>query len=70
MAKLLLIIMTDESIVTTFFMGSSVQQLNSKLKELRAKRGWSWEDLVSEVGVSLFTIQRWESRGAKPYRLV
>jgi len=44
-------------------------QLQSKLKELRAKRGWSQEDLAREVGVSLSTIQRWESRGAKPYRL-
>jgi len=44
-------------------------QLQSKLKELRAKRGWSQEDLAREVGVSLSTVQRWESKGAKPYRL-
>ena len=46
-----------------------MQQLQSKLKELRVKRGWSQEDLAREVGVSLSTIQRWESVGAKPYRL-
>jgi transcriptional regulator with XRE-family HTH domain len=44
-------------------------QLGSKLKELRAKQGWSQEDLAREVGVSLSTVQRWESKGAKPYRL-
>jgi len=44
-------------------------QLQSKLKELRVRQGWSQEDLAREVGVSLSTIQRWESRGAKPYRL-
>ena len=46
-----------------------MQALQSKLKELRAKRGWSQEDLAREVGVSLSTIQRWESKGAKSYRL-
>ena len=46
-----------------------MQQLQSKLEELRAKRGWSQEDLAREVGVSLPTIQRWESKGAKPHRL-
>jgi putative transcriptional regulator len=46
-----------------------MHQLQKKLKELRASRGWSQEDLAREVGVSLSTIQRWESKGAKPYRL-
>ena len=60
--------MSDDAVVTTFCGGGSMQ-LQSKLKELRAKRGWSQEDLAREVGVSLSTIQRWESKGAKPYRL-
>ena len=46
-----------------------MQYLGAKLKELRTKREWSQEDLAREIGVSLSTIQRWESKGAKPYRL-
>ena len=46
-----------------------MERLREKLKELRMKNGWSQEDLAREVGVSLSTIQRWEKRGGKPYRL-
>lgn len=31
--------------------------------------GWTQEDLAREIGVSLSTVQRWESRGGKPTRL-
>ncbi len=46
-----------------------MERLREKLKELRRKKGWSQEDLAREVGVSLSTIQRWEAKGGKPYRL-
>ncbi len=46
-----------------------MERLREKLKELRKKRGWSQEDLAREVGVSLSTVQRWEAKGGKPYRL-
>ena len=46
-----------------------MEYLGAKLKELRSKLDWSQEDLAREIGVSLSTIQRWESKGAKPYRL-
>jgi putative transcriptional regulator len=49
--------------------GWSVDELREKLKELRRKRGWSQEDLAREIGVSMTTVQRWEARGGKPYRL-
>ncbi|MFC2002699.1 helix-turn-helix domain-containing protein [Chloroflexota bacterium] len=43
--------------------------LSEKVKQLRAKRGWTQEDLARRLGVSLSTIQRWESRGGKPTQL-
>ena len=43
--------------------------LQEKVKELRRRMGWAQEDLAQEVGVSLSTVQRWESKGARPTRL-
>ena len=42
--------------------------MQSRIKELRKKNGWSQEDLARLVEVSLSTVQRWESKGAKPAR--
>ena len=30
---------------------------------------WAQEDMAREIGVSLSTVQRWETRGANPSRL-
>ena len=47
----------------------SMKELKEKVKELRRKKGWVQEDLAREVGVSLSTVQRWESKGGNPTRL-
>jgi len=44
-------------------------ELQETVKALRAKTGWTQEDLAREIGVSLSTVQRWESKGANPTRL-
>ena len=44
-------------------------RFQGKVKELRSQMGWSQEDAAREIGVSLSTIQRWETRGANPTRL-
>lgn len=46
-----------------------MDKLNEKIKALRKDKGWSQEDLAREIEVSLSTVQRWESKGAKPTRL-
>ncbi len=46
-----------------------MSDLSKKLKELRKKMGWAQEDLARRIEVSLSTVQRWESKGAKPTRL-
>ena len=46
-----------------------IADLQNRIKELRLNNGWSQEDLAREIGVSLSTIQRWESRVVKPSRL-
>ena len=43
--------------------------LQENVKELRRRMGWAQEDLAHEVGVSLSTVQRWESKGGNPTRL-
>ncbi len=52
-----------------YFRGADVEQLQQKVKALRDKMGWAQEDLAREIDVSLSTVQRWESKGAKPTRL-
>jgi DNA-binding transcriptional regulator YiaG len=44
-------------------------KLQEKVKELRKRMGWAQEDLAHEIGVSLSTVQRWESKGGNPTRL-
>ena len=46
-----------------------MEQLREKVRALRQRMGWSQEDLAREIGVSLSTIQRWETKGSKPIRL-
>lgn len=46
-----------------------MKELKEKVRELRKKKGWAQEDLAREMGVSLSTIQRWESKGGNPTRL-
>jgi DNA-binding transcriptional regulator YiaG len=48
--------------------GKGMQLIQSKVKELRKKNGWSQEDLARLIEVSLSTVQRWEGKGAKPTR--
>lgn len=43
--------------------------LTGMVKALRAKQGWTQEDLAREIGVSLSTVQRWEKKDTKPTRL-
>jgi len=50
-------------------MRNTFLDLDVKLKQIRAERGWAQEDLAREIGVSLSTVQRWEKQGAKPHRL-
>lgn len=46
-----------------------MERLQQKVKALRVKMGWAQEDLARNINVSLSTVQRWETRGAKPTRL-
>jgi DNA-binding transcriptional regulator YiaG len=40
------------------------------LKAIRKKLRWSQEDLARQLGVSLFTVSRWEQRTVrKPHRI-
>lgn len=43
--------------------------LGRKIRIMRKTLRWSQEDLAREIGVSLSTIQRWETKGGKPIRL-
>ena len=44
-------------------------ELPEKIKELRRRKGWGKEDLAREIGVSLSTVHRWESKEVNPTRL-
>ncbi len=46
-----------------------MEQLREKVRALRQRMGWSQEDLAREIGVSLSTVQRWETKDSKPIRL-
>ncbi|HJX13346.1 MAG TPA: helix-turn-helix transcriptional regulator [Dehalococcoidales bacterium] len=46
-----------------------MKELKEKVRELRKRKEWVQEDLARELGVSLSTVQRWESRGGTPTRL-
>ena len=45
-----------------------MEVFKEKIKALRAKKRWAQEDLAHEIDVSLSTVQRWESKGARPTR--
>jgi DNA-binding transcriptional regulator YiaG len=46
-----------------------MDKLSEQIKSLRKKLHWSQEDLAREIGVSLSTVQRWETKEGKPIRL-
>ena len=46
-----------------------MRELKEKIRALRNKKGWVQADLAREICVSLSTVQRWESKGARPTRL-
>jgi DNA-binding transcriptional regulator YiaG len=46
-----------------------MKELKEKVRELRRKKEWAQEDMAREMGVSLSTVQRWETRGGNPTRL-
>ncbi len=46
-----------------------MEQLSKKIRKLRKILGWSQEELAREIGVSLSTVQRWETKGGKPILL-
>jgi len=39
------------------------------LKKLRDKRGWTQEELARNIGVSVFSVNRWERGAFKPSQL-
>ena len=45
-----------------------MEVFKEKIKALRGKKRWAQEDLAREIDVSLSTVQRWESKGARPTR--
>jgi transcriptional regulator with XRE-family HTH domain len=49
--------------------GENMEHFGKKIRVLRKVRRWSQEDLAREIGVSLSTVQRWETKGGKPIRL-
>ena len=46
-----------------------MKELKEKVRQLRKKKEWAQEDMAREIGVSLSTVQRWETRGGNPTRL-
>ena len=40
-----------------------------RLRVQRKIRGWSQEDLARKIGVSLSTVQRWETKRSRPIRM-
>jgi len=45
---------------------ADMQNIPEKLKYYRGSKNWSQEQLARFVGVSLYTIQRWESGKSAP----
>ncbi|MEE8472229.1 MAG: helix-turn-helix transcriptional regulator [Dehalococcoidia bacterium] len=41
-------------------------KLAGKIKQFRVSKGWSQERLARDIGVSLNTVQRWESGKTVP----
>ncbi len=49
--------------------GEDREHFGKKIRVLRKIQRLSQEDLAREIGVSLSTVQRWETKGGKPIRL-
>lgn len=45
---------------------SIMEEFSNKLKHCRVSKGWSQEQLARGLGVSLNTVQRWESGKTRP----
>ena len=43
-----------------------MERLADKLKHCRSRKGWTQEQLSRNIGVSLNTVQRWESGRVLP----
>ncbi|MFC1865774.1 multiprotein-bridging factor 1 family protein [Chloroflexota bacterium] len=43
-----------------------MQQLQERIRTLRAKMGWSREQLARQIDVSLSSVQRWELYDVTP----
>jgi len=43
-----------------------MHQISEKIKYCRSDKGWSQEQLARNLGVSLHTVQRWESGKTRP----
>lgn len=46
-----------------------MENLGSRLRQLRLSRRWSQETVAGRLDVSLSTVKRWENQGARPTRL-
>ena len=44
----------------------NVTKLAAKIRECRHLKGWTQEELARNIGVSLNTVQRWESGKTHP----
>jgi putative transcriptional regulator len=44
----------------------NVERLADKLRYCRTRKGWTQEQLARNIGVSLNTVQRWESSKTRP----
>lgn len=49
--------------------GEDGEHFGKRIRVLRKILRLSQEDLAREIGVSLSTVQRWETKGGKPIRL-
>lgn len=43
-----------------------MSELASKIRQCRTQKGWTQEQLARSIGVSLNTVQRWESGKTRP----
>ena len=46
-----------------------MEQIQQKVRGLRKKMDWTQEELARKIGVSLSTVQRWETKGVHPHHL-
>jgi len=43
--------------------------IETAVKRLRERRGWTQEELAREIGITVYTVHRWETRKTKPTKL-